>query len=110
LNDLVDLAKDLDEEEERAVNDLVPADNLAYLLKYDTTHGKLAFDVKAVGEDVIEVSKEGKIISTIKTLAMKARPAELPLKDLNIDIVIESTGFFTKKEDASGHLTAGAKK
>lgn len=93
-----------------AINDLVPADNLAYLLKYDTTHGKLDFDVKAIGEDTIEVSKDGKVISTIKTLAMKATPAELPWKDHNIDIVIESTGFFTKKADASGHLTAGAKK
>ncbi len=93
-----------------AVNDLVPADNLAYLLKYDTTHGRLPFDVKVVGEDTIEVSKNGKVISTIKALAMKATPAELPWKDHNIDIVIESTGFFTKKADASGHLTAGAKK
>jgi glyceraldehyde 3-phosphate dehydrogenase len=93
-----------------AVNDLVPADNLAYLLKYDTTHGKLAYDVKAVGEDLIEVSKDGKVVASIKTLALKATPAELPWKDLNIDIVIESTGFFTKKADATGHLTAGAKK
>jgi len=93
-----------------AVNDLVPADNLAYLLKYDTTHGKIDFDVKVVGEDTIEVSKDGKVISTIKAFAMKATPAELPWKDLNIDVVIESTGFFTKKADASGHLTAGAKK
>lgn len=93
-----------------AVNDLVPADNLAYLLQYDTTHGKLPYDVKAVGEDTIEVSKDGKVLSSIKTLAMKATPAELPWKDHNIDVVIESTGFFTKKADATGHLTAGAKK
>lgn len=88
-----------------AVNDLVPADNLAYLLKYDTTHGNLNEDIKAVGEDTIQVGK-----NTIKTLAMKATPAELPWKDLGVDIVIESTGFFTKKADAKGHLAAGAKK
>src|SRR5690606_13988285 len=75
-----------------AVNDLVPADNLAYLLKYDTTHGKLPYDIKAVGEDKIEVSKEGQVVSRIKTLAMKVSPAELPWKELDVDIVIESTG------------------
>lgn len=88
-----------------AVNDLVPADNLAYLLKYDTTHGNLKEDIKAVGDDTIQVGGH-----TIKTLAMKATPSELPWKDLNVDIVIESTGFFTKKADAKGHLAAGAKK
>jgi glyceraldehyde 3-phosphate dehydrogenase len=88
-----------------AVNDLVPADNLAYLMKYDTTHGKSPFEVKALDENTIKVGD-----NTIKTLAMKASPAELPWKDHNIDIVIESTGFFTKKADATGHLTAGAKK
>lgn len=87
------------------VNDLVPADNLAYLLKYDTTHGKIPYDVKAIDENTIQVGER-----TLKTIAMKATPAELPWKDYNVDIVIESTGFFTKKADASGHLTAGAKK
>jgi glyceraldehyde 3-phosphate dehydrogenase len=88
-----------------AVNDLVPADNLAYLMKFDTTHGKLPFDVKALDENTIKVGE-----NTIKTLAMKATPAELPWADHNVDIVIESTGFFTKKADATGHLNAGAKK
>jgi len=88
-----------------AVNDLVPADNLAYLLKYDTTHGRIHEEVKAVDETTIKVGDR-----TLKTLAMKATPAELPWKDHNVDIVIESTGFFTKKADASGHLKAGAKK
>ncbi len=87
------------------VNDLVPADNLAYLLKYDTTHGKLDEDVKAIDENTIKVGEH-----TLKTLALKVSPAELPWKEYNIDIVIESTGFFTKKADAIGHLTAGAKK
>lgn len=88
-----------------AVNDLVPADNLAYLLKYDTVHGKLPHEVKAIDETTIQVGPH-----TLKTIAMKATPAELPWKDHNIDIVIESTGFFTKKADAMGHITAGAKK
>lgn len=88
-----------------AVNDLVPADNLAYLLKYDTVHGKIDHEVKAVGEDQIQVGS-----NSFKTLAMKATPAELPWRDLGVDIVIESTGFFTKKADAKGHLDAGAKK
>lgn len=87
------------------VNDLVPADNLAYLLKYDTTHGKIPYDVKAIDENTIQVGER-----TLKTIAMKATPVELPWKDYNVDVVIESTGFFTKKADASGHLTAGAKK
>ncbi len=87
------------------VNDLVPADNLTYLLKYDTTHGKIPYDVKAIDENTIQVGER-----TLKTIAMKATPAELPWKDYNVDVVIESTGFFTKKADASGHLTAGAKK
>lgn len=87
------------------VNDLVPADNLAYLLKYDTTHGKLEHEVRALDESTIQVGSH-----KFKTLAMKATPAELPWADYNIDIVIESTGLFTKKADASGHLAAGAKK
>jgi glyceraldehyde 3-phosphate dehydrogenase len=88
-----------------AVNDLVAADNLAYLLKYDTVHGKLDEEVKAVGEDTIQVGS-----NTFKTLALKVSPSELPWKDLNVDIVLECTGFFTKKVDAEGHIAAGAKK
>ncbi|MBP9758919.1 type I glyceraldehyde-3-phosphate dehydrogenase [Candidatus Dojkabacteria bacterium] len=88
-----------------AVNDLVPADNLAYLLKYDTVQGNLTEEVKALDEQTIKVGNR-----QFKTLAMKASPAELPWKDLGVDVVIESTGFFTKKADAKGHLDAGAKK
>src|SRR5690606_18280820 len=87
------------------VNDLVPADNLAYLLKYDTVHRTLPQEVKALDDNTIQVGEH-----QFKTLAMMATPAELPWKDYGVDIVIESTGFFTKKADASGHLTAGAKK
>lgn len=87
------------------VNDLVPADNLAYLLKYDTVHRTLPQEVKAVDENTIQVGEH-----SFKTLALKSTPAELPWKDYEVDIVLECTGFFTKKADASGHITAGAKK
>ena len=86
-----------------AINDLVPANNLAYLFKYDSTHGRLDADVKVVGDDF---SVNGK---TIKCLAEKD-PAQLPWKDLKIDFVLEATGRFTNAEAASAHLKAGAKK
>src|SRR5690606_25204412 len=89
-----------------AVNDLVTAENLAYLLQYDTTHGKLPYTVKAIGEDMLEVSRDGVVISNVKTLAKKVHPTELPWAEHAIDIVIEATGAFTKKKDASGHLAA----
>lgn len=88
-----------------AVNDLVPADNLAYLLKYDSIQGKSNLDIKAIDEHTIQAGKY-----VFKTLALKTTPDQLPWKDLGVDIVIESTGFFTKKADAAGHLAAGAKK
>ncbi len=88
-----------------AVNDIVPADNIAYLLKYDSTHGRFPAEVKAIDEHTLQVGNQ-----TIKTLAMKVRPEELPWKEHNIDVVIECSGLFTKSADASGHLTAGAKK
>jgi glyceraldehyde 3-phosphate dehydrogenase len=87
------------------INDLVPADNLAYLLKYDSVQGRINADVKAIDESTIKVGDR-----QIKTLALKTTPDQLPWKDYGVDIVIESTGFFTKKADASGHLKAGAKK
>jgi glyceraldehyde 3-phosphate dehydrogenase len=87
------------------VNDLVPADNLAYLLKYDSTHPGLDFDVRALDENTIQVGNQ-----TLKTLALKTTPDLLPWKEYDIDIVIESTGFFTKRPDAEGHIKAGAKK
>jgi len=86
------------------VNDLVPADNIAYLLKYDSVHGQTKANVTVDG-DIVSVWDH-----SFTVLALKVTPAELPWKEHNIDIVIESTGFWTKKVDASGHLTAGAKK
>lgn len=75
----------------------------AHLLKYDSVHGIYDKEVKA-GNDYIEV--DGK---KIKTLAIK-EPAEIPWKELGVDIVLECTGSFTEREKASGHLSAGAKK
>lgn len=95
-----------------ALNDLVPADNLAYLLKYDSTQGKFAGTVKSekssasVAEDDLLVVDGHKI----KCLAVKEGPAALPWKALGVEYVIESTGLFTEAEKAKGHLTAGAKK
>lgn len=88
-----------------AINDLVGADNLAYLLKYDSTQGRFNGTVEAKGEDTLIVNGHA-----IKCLAIKEGPAALPWKDLNVDIVIESTGLFTSDEKAQGHITAGAKK
>jgi glyceraldehyde 3-phosphate dehydrogenase len=91
-----------------AVNDLVPADNLAYLLKYDTTHRRFVLDGEpahiTATEDSFTVN--GK---TTRTLSVKD-PAALPWKDLGVDYVLESTGLFTDFEHASGHLRAGARR
>ena len=94
-----------------AVNDLVPADNLAYLVKYDSTQGRAKEEVSSkksspdlAEDDVLVVDGQ-----EIKCLAVKEGPAALPWKALGVDIVIESTGLFTD-EKAKGHLTAGAKK
>jgi glyceraldehyde 3-phosphate dehydrogenase len=95
-----------------AVNDIVPADNLAYLMKYDTTQGKFTGSVKstksspAVHEDDLLVVND----HPIKCLAVREGPAALPWKELGVEYVIESTGLFTEAEKARGHLTAGAKK
>jgi glyceraldehyde 3-phosphate dehydrogenase len=95
-----------------ALNDLVPADNLAYLLKYDSTQGQFKGTVTSekskpdVAEDDVLVVNGHKI----KCLAVKEGPAALPWKALGVDYVVESTGLFTEAEKAKGHLTAGAKK
>jgi glyceraldehyde 3-phosphate dehydrogenase len=91
-----------------AVNDLVPADNLAYLLKYDTMHGRFQAGGKAAQVSATENSftVNGRVT---KTLAEKD-PGKLPWKDLGVDYVLESTGLFTDYDKASLHLTAGAKR
>ena len=94
-----------------AVGDIVPADNLAYLLKYDSIQGRFKGTVSSKKsaadkpeDDVIVVNgKDVKVVSA-KT------PAELPWKAMGVDLVIESTGLFTDVEKAQGHITAGAKK
>ncbi|MCA9707120.1 MAG: type I glyceraldehyde-3-phosphate dehydrogenase [Myxococcales bacterium] len=86
-----------------AVNDLVPADNLAYLLRYDSTHGRFGRSVELSGEGF---SVDGKV-----TRCLSVRdPAALPWADLGIDYVLESTGLFTKYDDARKHVQAGAKR
>ncbi|WP_104103653.1 type I glyceraldehyde-3-phosphate dehydrogenase [Arthrobacter sp. 08Y14] len=86
-----------------AVNDLTSPETLAHLLKYDSVTGRIGTDVEVQGGDLVVGGK------TIKVLAERD-PSNLPWKDLGVDIVIESTGFFTKAEDAKKHLDAGAKK
>ena len=95
-----------------AVNDLVPADNLAYLVKYDSTQGRAREEVYSKKSSP-EVAEDDVLVvdgHEIKCLAIKEGPTALPWKELVVDIVIESTGLFTEGEKAKGHLTAGAKK
>jgi glyceraldehyde 3-phosphate dehydrogenase len=107
---LVDSPKYSKELDVVAVGDIVPADNLAYLLKYDSIQGKFQGSVdskkSAPDKDPDILVVNGK---EIKVVSAKS-PAELPWKALGVDIVIESTGLFTAKEKAEGHITAGAKK
>ncbi|MEO6304244.1 MAG: type I glyceraldehyde-3-phosphate dehydrogenase, partial [Bacteroidia bacterium] len=86
-----------------AINDLTDAVTLAHLLKYDSVHRKFEGEVKAEGNNLIINGK------TIKIVSFKD-PAQLPWKENNIDIVIESTGLFLDKINATKHITAGAKK
>ena len=86
-----------------AINDLVPSDNLAYLLKYDSTHGGFDGDVQS-GNDCILV--DGNKIDCLS----ERNPGDLPWGKLSVDYVIESTGLFTTSEKAEEHMKAGAKK
>ena len=86
-----------------AVNDLTSAATLAHLLKYDSILGNLKADISATG-DRITVGKD-----EFQVLSMKD-PAQLPWKSLGVDVVFESTGLFTNRDDAAKHLAAGAKK
>jgi len=85
-----------------AANDLVPTDDLAYLIKYDSVHGQMPFPVKA-DKDAVRVGD-----FTLKITAEKD-PTQLPWKTLGVDAVIESTGHFTKRDMAAKHLDAGAR-
>ncbi|MFJ8257724.1 type I glyceraldehyde-3-phosphate dehydrogenase [Peribacillus asahii] len=86
-----------------AINDLTDANMLAHLLKYDSVHGTLDEQVSVDGEYLIVGSHKTKVLA-------EREPASLPWKELGVDVVIESTGRFTKREDAAKHLEAGAKK
>lgn len=86
-----------------AINDIVPVDNLAYLLKYDTVHRTFQGKIEHEGDYLIVNGK--------KTLVANERdPAKLPWRQHHVDYVIESTGLFTSQEEASKHLEAGAKR
>ena len=84
-----------------AINDLVPADNLAYLIKYDSTHGRFSKDVRATGGGI---TVEGNLTKCLS----ERDPASLGWGDLGVDYVLESTGLFTAFDGASKHITAGA--
>jgi len=88
-----------------AINDLGDIDNIAYLIKYDTAYGR-QFEKVEVSEDKKHLTVDGKEIVFLS----EKEPANLPWKDLSIDVVVESTGFFTSYEKARAHVTAGAKK
>ena len=103
------LAKDV---EVVAVSDLVPADNLAYLLKYDSIQGKFSGDVSSAKSDPSLEEDDLLIVNgqTIKCLAVREGPSALPWGELGVDIVLECTGLFTDAVKARGHIEAGAKK
>ena len=94
-----------------AVGDIVPADNLAYLLKYDSTQGKFAGTVGSKKSSPDKADDDVLIVNghDIKVVSAKS-PAELPWGSLGVQLVIESTGLFTEAEKAKGHIAAGAKK
>ena len=95
-----------------AVNDLVPADNLAYLLRYDTTQQRFKPTVTtrkskpdAADDDILIVDGH-----EIKSLGLRATPEQIPWRELGVEYVIESTGLWTEAAKAKGHIAAGAKK
>ncbi|MEM2912019.1 MAG: type I glyceraldehyde-3-phosphate dehydrogenase [Candidatus Bathyarchaeia archaeon] len=86
-----------------AINDVTDAKTLAHLLKYDSVHGRFDADVQVKDNNLVVNGKELKVL-------MQKDPAQLPWKDLDVYLAVESTGLFTKREDAAKHLQAGAKK
>jgi glyceraldehyde 3-phosphate dehydrogenase len=86
-----------------AVNDIADAGTLAHLLKYDSIYGRFPGSVEAGGDSITVDGSEVKVLA-------ERDPAQLPWGDLGVDVVIESTGLFTKREDAAKHLEAGARK
>ena len=86
-----------------AVNDLTNAKTLAHLLKYDSVHGKLPFEITVEGDSIVVEGHKVKVLA-------EAEPSKLPWKDLGVHTVVESTGRFTDRKGFSKHLEAGAKK
>lgn len=86
-----------------AINDLVPPDNLAYLLKYDSVHRSPAFKINVEGDHLVVDGKKSRVYC-------EKDPAKLPWKDLGVQYVAESSGHFTNIEDAQKHILAGAKR
>jgi glyceraldehyde 3-phosphate dehydrogenase len=86
-----------------AVNDLVDAETMAHLLKYDTVLGRFPGEIEVSGDGI---SVDGKVLKVLN----EKDPAALPWGDLGVEVVIESTGLFTARDDAAKHLEAGAKK
>ncbi|MGM0367915.1 MAG: type I glyceraldehyde-3-phosphate dehydrogenase [Actinomycetota bacterium] len=86
-----------------AINDLTDASTLAHLIKYDSVYGILDEEVRTEGDSLVVGDRKMKVLSV-------KDPAELPWGDMDVDIVLESTGIFRKREDAQKHLDAGAKK
>lgn len=86
-----------------AINDLGDVNTNAHLTRYDTTHGKFSGEVIVSGNDLVINGDKIRVVA-------ERDPKKLPWKELNIDLVLECTGFFTSKEKASAHLEAGAKK
>src|SRR5947207_8622095 len=86
-----------------AINDLTSAHTLAHLLKYDSVLGNLHARVEATEDSITADGDQFKVLS-------KRDPAQLPWKDLGVDVVFESTGLFTARDDAAKHITAGARR
>ncbi|KMQ50975.1 NAD-dependent glyceraldehyde-3-phosphate dehydrogenase [Chitinispirillum alkaliphilum] len=84
-----------------AVNDLLPPENLAYLLKFDSAYGRYEKSVNSEGDSIVINGQKVKVLNV-------KNPSELPWKEMGVDVVLECTGLFTKKEDLQMHIQAGA--
>lgn len=94
-----------------AVGDIVPADNLAYLLKYDSTQGRFQGELASRKSTPDKPEDDILIVNGQEIRVVSAKdPSNLPWRDLGVELVVESTGLFTEAEKAKGHLIAGAKK
>ncbi|HMC27879.1 MAG TPA: type I glyceraldehyde-3-phosphate dehydrogenase [Verrucomicrobiae bacterium] len=94
-----------------AVGDIVPADNLAYLLKYDSTQGRFQGEVSSKKSSADKLEDDVLIVNGNDILVVSAKdPSNLPWKALGVELVVESTGLFTEADKCKGHLIAGAKK